>query len=88
MNLTTRERQVLQALWEHNDDAHAVQASLCISNGTFKTHLANIYQKLHVSTRAEMIIKALKTGLISNVMIHKAAVFKDDGTIAFELKRA
>jgi DNA-binding NarL/FixJ family response regulator len=41
---------------------------LYISEATVKTHVSNIYQKLHVGTRAEMVMAAIRLDLIPAVI--------------------
>ena len=36
-----------------------------MSMGTVQTHITNIYHKLHVNSKSEAVVKALKTGLSS-----------------------
>ncbi len=62
--LSKRERQVLQLVAEgfHNDE---IGRRLFISPLTVKTHLQNIYEKLHVTSRTQAAIKAREEGLLS-----------------------
>ena len=61
--LSKREVEVLQFVAEgfHNDE---IGRRLFISPKTVKTHLQNIYEKLHVNSRTEAAIKAKETGLL------------------------
>jgi DNA-binding NarL/FixJ family response regulator len=63
--LSAREREVLQyvALGYTNDQ---IAETLCLSDGTVKNHVSNIYNKLGVRTRAEAVALAWKQGLVSN----------------------
>ena len=63
-----RERDVLRLLADGKDDRQ-IASELDISLNTVRTHLRNIFQKLHVSSRAEAIVLVLKRG-----------VFRDDET--------
>jgi two-component system, NarL family, response regulator NreC len=62
--LTTREREVLQLLAEgkHNKD---VAALLNLSLYTVETHRSNIFQKLNLHSQAELILYAIRKGVIS-----------------------
>lgn len=60
--LTDKEKQVLLRLVE--GDSYKLIAHHCqISMGTVRTHIVNIYEKLHVNSKSEAVAKALKTGL-------------------------
>ncbi|QKZ14742.1 response regulator transcription factor [Spirosoma sp. KUDC1026] len=62
--LTEKERDVLHRLVE--GDSYKLIAYHCqISMGTVRTHIVNIYEKLHVNSKSEAVAKALKTGLFS-----------------------
>lgn len=61
--LTNRETEILQMLCEgHNYSA--VAGSLFISGHTVRAHIKNIYRKLQVKTRAELVTKAHKNRLV------------------------
>jgi two-component system, NarL family, response regulator NreC len=62
--LTTREREILQLLAEgkHNKD---VASFLNLSLYTVETHRSNIFQKLNLHTSAELILYAVRKGVIS-----------------------
>jgi two-component system, NarL family, response regulator NreC len=62
--LTTREREVLQLLAEgkNNKDAAAL---LNLSLYTVETHRGNIFQKLNLHSGAELILYAIRKGVIS-----------------------
>ena len=57
--LTRREEEVLQLLAE-GLAAKAIAQRLFISAGTVNNHLKHIYQKLHVRSRLEAVVKYLK----------------------------
>ncbi|KAA9354052.1 response regulator transcription factor [Larkinella humicola] len=60
--LTDKENEVLYRLVE--GDSYKLIAFHCgISMGTVRTHIVNIYEKLHVNSKSEAVAKALKTGL-------------------------
>lgn len=60
-DLTDKEREVLQRLVE--GDSYKLIAAHChISMGTVRTHIVNLYQKLHVNSKSEAVAKAMKTG--------------------------
>ena len=64
LNLTDRERQVLQWLVQGaSNDAIAHQLHITVA--TVKAHLTAIFEKLSVSSRTQAIVKALKLGLVS-----------------------
>lgn len=62
--LTSRERQVLQLAVESRTSAQ-IAARLGISPRTAETHRSNIYKKLHIQSRADLIALALRRGLIT-----------------------
>lgn len=60
--LTDKEKEVLQRLVE--GDSYKLISHHCgMSMGTVRTHIVNIYEKLHVNSKSEAVAKALKTGL-------------------------
>lgn len=61
--LSQRETEVLQALSEGLSDK-AIAEKLFISIPTVRFHLKNIYAKLHVSSRSEAVVKAMKERLL------------------------
>ncbi|MEM7658366.1 MAG: response regulator transcription factor [Bacteroidota bacterium] len=61
--LTKRETEVLGRLCE-GETYTAIAEALFVSGHTVRSHIKNIYQKLHVSSRAEAVRKALKNKLI------------------------
>jgi DNA-binding NarL/FixJ family response regulator len=62
-DLTTRERDVLRLLVEGRSNPEIAEA-LFVGTGTVKTHVANIFAKLGVSSRAAAATRALRHGLI------------------------
>ena len=62
--LTTREREVLQLLAEgkNNKDLAAI---LNLSLYTVETHRGNIFQKLNLHSQAELILYAIRKGVIT-----------------------
>jgi len=63
LNLTDRELQVLEAV-AHGERSKEVASHLGISERTVKAHLASIYQKLEVDSRAAAIAVAAQNGLL------------------------
>lgn len=57
--LTTREHEVLQHLVE-GLEYRAIAEALFISPATVRTHISNIYEKLHVTSKAQAIKMAYK----------------------------
>ena len=62
--LTTREREVLQLLAEGKNNKEAA-AILNLSIHTVETHRSNILQKLNLHSGAELILYAVRKGVIS-----------------------
>lgn len=62
--LTTREREVLQLLAEGRNNKEAA-ALLNLSLYTVETHRSNIFQKLNLHNGAELILYAIRKGVIS-----------------------
>lgn len=62
--LTTREREVLQLLAEGKNNKD-VAALLNVSLYTVETHRSNIFQKLNLHSGAELILYAIRKGVIS-----------------------
>ena len=62
--LTTREREVLQLLAEGKNNKE-VAAILNLSLYTVETHRSNIFQKLNLHSGAELILYAVRKGVIS-----------------------
>ena len=62
-SLTKRELEVLQCLVD-GYDAKSIADKLFISIETVWNHLRHIYQKLHVNSKSQAVVKAVKEGLI------------------------
>ncbi len=62
--LTLREREVLRALASGASNGQ-IATQLYLSTATVKTHLANIYAKLQVSSRHQALSRAVALGLLS-----------------------
>ncbi|MDM0066740.1 response regulator transcription factor [Variovorax sp. J31P207] len=63
MDLTAREEDVLRFLVK-GDGNKGIARKLDISANTVKTHVSNIYEKLQVSSRAQVAVKATQRGLV------------------------
>lgn len=64
-HLTEREQEVLEAV-AHGERSKEVAAQLGISERTVKAHLASIYDKLGVDSRAAAIAVAAQKGILQN----------------------
>jgi DNA-binding NarL/FixJ family response regulator len=62
--LTDREKQVLQLLAEGRSNKD-VAAELSVGLSTVETHRANLMQKLNLHNTAEIVLYAVRKGLIS-----------------------
>ena len=62
-SLTPRETEVL-SLASHGLTHYEIAELLCVSSGTVRTHLQNIYPKLGVCDKAAAVATALRHGLI------------------------
>jgi len=62
--LTPREREILQLLAEGKNNKE-VAAFLNLSLYTVETHRSNIFQKLNLHSGAELILYAIRKGVIS-----------------------
>jgi DNA-binding NarL/FixJ family response regulator len=62
--LTAREREILQLLAERKS-AKEIAASLHLSPYTVETHRRNLQEKLNLHSQAELILYAVRKGLIS-----------------------
>ena len=65
--LTTRESEVLRLL-ANGYSVSAIARSIFVSESTAKTHISKIYEKLGASNRADAIMKAVRSGLLSDEM--------------------
>ena len=61
--LTAREKELLQLLASGVTSTEDLSDRLYISHKTVKNHLANIYEKLAVSDRAQAAVEAIRLGL-------------------------
>lgn len=62
--LSTRELEILKLLAEgHSYKTAARESSLSVD--TIRFHIRNIYEKLHVHSKSEAVVKALRAGLLS-----------------------
>lgn len=60
--LTTREQELLSLIVK-GESYQIIAEKVFISYETVRTHVKHIYQKLHVSSRAEAILKATQQGI-------------------------
>ncbi len=61
--LSTREIDILRCLLE-GDSYKMIADKCCISIGTVRFHINHIYRKLHVNSKSEAVIKAMKERLV------------------------
>lgn len=61
--LSPRELEVVQLL-AHGRSVAQISRALYISDSTTKTHIANLYEKLGVGNRAQVVMAAMRHGLI------------------------
>ena len=61
--LSERETEILARLCE-GENYKVIADALFVSGHTVRSHIKNIYKKLHVNSRAEAVTKALKDKLI------------------------
>lgn len=61
--LSERELEILKWIVQ-GKNGRQVAELLFISFETVRTHVRNIYEKLHVNTRSEVVAKAMKDGLV------------------------
>ena len=64
--LTGREQEVLTLLAD-GLSAGEIGGRLHLSESTVKSHLAHIYQKLGATNRAQALVTAMRTGLLSAI---------------------
>jgi DNA-binding NarL/FixJ family response regulator len=64
--LTARETEILQLVSSGFRNAQ-VASSLCVTEGTVKRHLSNIYGKLEVGSRMEAVHTGVKLRLITGI---------------------
>jgi DNA-binding NarL/FixJ family response regulator len=64
-DLSTRELEILELLVEGLEYKEIAQC-LFLSNHTVRTHIYNIYKKLHVTSKSQAVSLALKKNLLSN----------------------
>ena len=62
-SITDREQEVLQLVSDGSSNRE-IALKMCISPGTVKTHLANIYGKLNVNNRVQAVAEAQELQLI------------------------
>jgi DNA-binding NarL/FixJ family response regulator len=62
--LSVRELEVLKLLAEGHSYKTAA-ARLAVSLDTVRFHVRNIYEKLHVHSKSEAVVKALKSGMLA-----------------------
>lgn len=62
-SFTEREREVIELVYEGLANKQ-IASRLCVSVSTIKGQLRSIFQKLDVNTRTELVVKALKVGLL------------------------
>jgi DNA-binding NarL/FixJ family response regulator len=61
-NLSEREKEILRLMVE-GSNYRAIADKAFISYETVRTHVKNIYRKLHVASRSEAVMKAVQQGL-------------------------
>ena len=61
--LSTREQEVLKLIAEGQSNQQ-IAHSLVVAESTIKTHLNNIYAKLHVNSRLQALTRAHACGLL------------------------
>lgn len=63
--LTPRELDVLRLVGQGYDNTY-IRDTLCIAEGTVRNHITNIYAKLNLRSRAELVAWAWRNGIVSN----------------------
>jgi len=61
--LSSREMDILKCI-VNGDSYKMIADACCISIGTVRFHINNIYKKLHVNSKSEAVIKAMKERLV------------------------
>jgi len=61
-HLSEREKEILNLMVEAYN-YKTIAEKLYISYETVRTHVKNIYKKLHVTSRSEAVMKAIQQGL-------------------------
>lgn len=61
--LTKREREILKGI-DAGRTSKGLADQYCLSLHTVRTHIKNIYEKLHVNSKSEALFKAHKIGLL------------------------
>jgi DNA-binding NarL/FixJ family response regulator len=64
--LSDRELEVLGLLAD-GVGTSAIAAKLFMSESTVKSHIAQIYQKLGATNRAQALVTAMRSGLLSSI---------------------
>jgi DNA-binding NarL/FixJ family response regulator len=62
-NLSPREREILQRLC-NGENYKTIAGSINLSGNTVRSHIKNIYKKLHAHSRAEAVSTAIKNKLV------------------------
>jgi DNA-binding NarL/FixJ family response regulator len=62
-DLTDRELDIVRCLVK-GDSYKMIAANCYISMGTVRSHINNIYKKLHVNSKSEAVVRALKERLV------------------------
>lgn len=58
--LTPREKQIAQLVCQQGLRSGAIAKMLRIEPGTVKTHIRNIYRKLHVKNKIQMLLEFVR----------------------------
>ncbi len=75
--LTEREVQVLQLVGRGWDNRRIAEA-LCISEGTVKNHVSNLYAKLGLHSRAEAVAWAWRHGVMKQTRYRTQVSERDE----------
>jgi len=70
VELTKREREVLEGVAQ-GERSKEIAVRLCITEHTVKGHLASIYAKLGVDSRASAVARAMESGLLPRHKSHE-----------------